>query len=82
MKQVIIQRMTLVNFKGIRDLTIEFQPSVTSIFGANGSGKTTIFDAFTWVLFGKDSKDRKNFDIKTLDASGAVSYTHLRAHET
>lgn len=62
--------MTLVNFKGIRDLTIEFQPSVTSIFGANGSGKTSIFDAFTWVLFGKDSRDRKSFDIKTLDASG------------
>jgi hypothetical protein len=24
-----------------------------------------LFDAFTWMLFGKDSSDRKDFEIKT-----------------
>ena len=72
MKKVIIKQMKLVNFKGLRDFTIEFNDSVTSVHGKNGSGKTTIFDAFTWLLFGKDSEDRKAFNIKTLDANGVA----------
>lgn len=72
MKSVIITKMHLLNFKGVRELTIEFGKDVTNILGRNGSGKTTIFDAFTWVLFGKDSADRKQFDIKTLDKGGVA----------
>ena len=70
MKKVIIKKLSLLNFKGIRELEINFNESVTSISGRNGSGKTTVFDAFTWLMFGKDSEDRKTFNIKTLDASG------------
>lgn len=70
MKKVIIKRISLLNFKGIRELEINFNEKVTSISGRNGSGKTTVFDAFTWCLFGKDSEDRKAFNVKTLDASG------------
>lgn len=72
MKTIIIKSMRLTNFKGVRDLSIDFNDSVTNIFGRNGSGKTTIFDAFTWLLFGKDSIDRKQFDLKTLDADGNI----------
>lgn len=70
MKKVTIKKLSLLNFKGIRELEINFNESVTSISGRNGSGKTTVFDAFTWLMFGKDSEDRKAFNIKTLDASG------------
>lgn len=62
-----LNSLTLHNFKGIRDLTIDFQGRDTSIYGANGTGKTSIADAFTWLLFDKDSKDQATFDIKTLD---------------
>lgn len=67
MKSIVIRQITLLNFKGIRNLTVDFDTNETNIFGANGSGKTTVFDAFTWLLFGKDSTDRKDFNIKTLD---------------
>lgn len=67
-KRIIIKTLELLNFKGIAEKTISFNEDVTNIFGRNGSGKTTIFDAFTYVLFGKDSKDRKDFNIKTLDS--------------
>ena len=60
---IVIKSISLLNFKGIKNQTIEFG-SVTDIFGANGTGKTTIFDAFTWCLFGKDSTDRKDFNVK------------------
>ena len=70
MKKIIIKKLSLVNFKGIRNLTIDFNESVTTISGRNGLGKTTIFDAFTWLLFGKDSKERKQFGIKTYGKDG------------
>lgn len=70
MKKIIIKKLHLLNFKGMRDFTIEFNDTITTVSGGNGLGKTTIFDAFTWLLFGKDSQDRKAFDIKTYDASG------------
>jgi DNA repair protein SbcC/Rad50 len=63
---IILTKLSLLNFKGIRKQTIAFS-SVTDIFGDNGTGKTTIFDAFIWLLFGKDSSDRSDFNIKTLD---------------
>lgn len=66
MNTIILKQMNLINFKGIRNLSVDFD-EVTNIFGANGTGKTTLFDAFTWLLFGKDSTDRKDFQIKTLD---------------
>lgn len=72
MKEIILRRLSLLNFKGIRKLDINFDEHETNIYGANGSGKTTIFDAFRWLLFGKDGNDRKDFNIKTLDKSGRV----------
>lgn len=67
MSKIVIKKLNLINFKGIRNLSIDFDDN-TNIFGANGTGKTSIFDAFTWLLFGKDSTDRKDFEIKTLDS--------------
>ncbi len=68
---IAIKEINLVNFKGLKNQTIKFN-HVTNIFGDNGVGKTTIFDAFTWLLFGKDSTDRKDFEIKTLDKNNKV----------
>lgn len=72
MKKIIIQKMEILNFKGVRELKIAFNDDITEIDGANGSGKTTIFDAFTWVLFGKDSKDSKKFNLKTIDENNQI----------
>ena len=67
--EIKIKQLKLKNFKGIKELEVNFS-DVTSIKGANATGKTTIVDAFTWLIFGKDSKDRKDFNIKTLDSNG------------
>lgn len=71
MKKVNIKSLRLVNFKGIRNKQITFTNN-TEIRGANGSGKTTIFDSFCWLLFGKDSQGRADFQIKTLDENNNV----------
>ena len=63
--------MRLENFKGIHNLELDFG-NTTEIRGRNATGKTTIVDAFTWCLFGKDSSGRTNFNIKTIDENGVI----------
>lgn len=72
MKNVILKQMRLLNFKGIRELTVDFNERQTDICGDNGTGKSTIFDAFTWVLFGKNSAGKEQFGIKTVDKDNVV----------
>ncbi len=64
-----IQKLIITNFKGIRSLEVDFK-NITNIEGHNGTGKTSVFDAFNWLLFGKDSHHSKDFNIKnTVDTS-------------
>lgn len=72
MRTIKLKSLSLFNFKGIRNLTLDFTNAETWIYGENGTGKTTVCDAFSWLLFGKDSKGRSdsNFNIKTLDENG------------
>lgn len=74
MKKMKINRLTLTNFKCHDMLNLVFDGRSTSIYGDNATGKTSIYDALTWLLFGKDStgNGEKNIDIKPLDVSGQV----------
>lgn len=58
-------QLNLQNFKGIEFSDFRFTNN-TIIRGDNATGKTTVFDALCWLLFGKDSLDRADFQIKTL----------------
>jgi DNA repair exonuclease SbcCD ATPase subunit len=73
-KQVLLKQLSLVNFKGLRNVTIDFKSLVTIVSGKNGTGKTTICDAFTWLLWGKDSEGNSDskFGIETTDEDGKV----------
>ena len=70
MKNVILKSLTLNNFKGIKKYEVDFKPTLTNLYGANGTGKTSIFDSFVFLMFGKNSEDKKDFSIKnTKDTS-------------
>lgn len=73
-----IKKLSLLNFQGIRNLEIDFSDK-TDILGDNATGKTTVFNAFTWLLFGKDSQERQQFELKTLDSNNNV--IHRLNHE-
>ena len=77
--QIKIYNLKLKNFKGIKELEIVFNGQDTNIYGKNATGKTTIFDAFKWLFFDKDSNDRKDFNIKTLDENN--NPIHFLEHE-
>ncbi|MFS8214772.1 AAA family ATPase [Paenibacillus sp. S29] len=72
MRQIILQSLTLSNFKGLRDFVLETDGESVSLFGDNATGKTTLFDSFVWLLFHKDSNNRTDFEIKELDENGQV----------
>lgn len=69
-----LEKINITNFKGIRSLSIDFADTETHIFGMNGSGKTSIPDAFCWVLYNKDSHGNApgsdSFREKPLDETG------------
>ena len=62
--------IVIQNFKGCKQAEYQLDGNSVTVCGANGSGKTTIFDAFTWLLFGKDSLDNAKFEIRPLDKDG------------
>ena len=66
-----INTLRIENFKGIKSLVLNLNGNNANIYGDNGTGKTTIYDAWLWLLFGKDSNDRKDFEIRPLDADGS-----------
>lgn len=53
-------------FRGEQMRTTEFNEGETLITGANGTGKSRHFDAFVWLLFGKDTEGRKDYNVKTM----------------
>lgn len=74
MKDIRIKKLALENFKCHKKLVLEFNGTNASIYGDNATGKTSVYDALTWLLFGKDSKGNgeKNIEIKPLDEFGEV----------
>ena len=75
MTNIKIKRLSLENFKCHRNLTLDFFGGNASIYGDNATGKTSIYDALTWLLFGKDSQGNgeKNIEIKPLNSFGEVN---------
>ena len=74
MTDIRIKRLALENFKCHRNLVLDLNGGNASIYGDNATGKTSVYDALTWLLFGKDShgNGEKNIEIKPLGEDGEV----------
>ena len=77
--EIRINNLRLRNFKGVRDAEFSFRGRNARIEGGNGTGKSTVFDAFTWLLFGKDHRDQTpdTFEIKTIDPETGHPFPRL-----
>jgi DNA repair protein SbcC/Rad50 len=64
-----IKEMRLLNFRGVREQNLSFSHKVL-IEGGNRKGKTTIYDAYLWCLFGQTSK--QNAIIQPLDINNNI----------
>lgn len=65
-----ILQLTIENFQGIRSLSLTLEGKNAAIYGDNATGKTTVYNAITWLLFDKASTGAKGFTPKTRDKDG------------
>ena len=65
--KILLKHLGIQNFKGSKERDIDFDENVTTISGQNASGKTTILDAYLWLLFNKDSAGNTSFGIRPID---------------
>lgn len=74
MKRIRIRRLGLENFKCHGALSLSFGDGDAALYGDNGTGKSSVYDALTWLLFGRDSGGggEKLMEVKPLDGSGNV----------
>lgn len=70
MEEIRIKLLLLSNFKGLKEFEVTDFGDGISVYGDNATGKTTIFDGFSWLLFGKDSLNSAIFEIKHLTKKG------------
>lgn len=70
MKKINLINIEIKNFKGIEEFNLTDIQEVTNLHGENGSFKTSLFDAFSWLLFGKNSIGDTKFGIKRNDTEG------------
>ena len=74
MKTIRIKNLTMVNFRMFKNLTIELNDDITTFIGMNGSGKSTIMTAVSYLFFDKDQFGRKDFEIKPLTKTGEAEH--------
>ena len=75
MKRITIEELRLRNFRGARDVRVSFTDGTNIVCGDNGTGKSTLMDAFLWLLFGKDAEERKDCEIKRIEAGETLRRT-------
>lgn len=72
-----LKHLRIENFKGIKKFSMDFDGKNVNVFGTNATGKTTLVDAFQWVLFDKDSLGNSKFGIKPIDVRTEKEMHHL-----
>lgn len=65
-------KLEINQFKGLRQFSFAPGGADADIYGDNATGKSTVADSYFWLLFGKDSAGRSDFDILPMDADGKV----------
>jgi len=48
---MILEKLTLMNYKNIAEATLELSPKINCFIGQNGAGKTNILDAIYYLSF-------------------------------
>lgn len=75
MKQLKIKKISIENFAGLKNQVFEFNGNDASVYGANGTGKTTTATALQWLLFDKGlDGSTKSFNPVPLDENNEEKY--------
>ena len=65
---MILKKISILNFKNIREASLELSPKMTCLIGHNGVGKTNFLDALFYLSFCKSSLNPVDSQIMTHDS--------------
>jgi len=65
---MILKTLALKNFRKFKQTTIEFPDGIIGVVGLNGVGKSTIFEAVSWALYGPVAARTSSDQIKRQNA--------------
>lgn len=68
--EIKIKSLKIEAFKGIQNMLLDLNGHSADLYGRNSTGKTSVYDAYIWLLFGKDSTGTTKFDVKPLNEDG------------
>ena len=64
--KVYLKQLDISDWKGIKKESFTFSTNESYFLGDNGTGKTSVFASFIWLLLGIDNFDRADHQIKPL----------------
>ena len=65
---MILKKISILNFKNIREASLELSPKMNCLIGHNGVGKTNFLDALFYLSFCKSSLNPVDSQIMTHDS--------------
>lgn len=60
---IYVKSLKLNNFRCFKSLSLEFKPNINILIGNNGSGKTSVVEAISYLCLGKSFKNDKDKDV-------------------
>lgn len=63
-----IKDLKIVNFRCFDSYNLQLKPNINILIGDNGSGKTSIVEAISYLCLGKSFKNAKDKDVLNVDA--------------
>lgn len=72
---MILSSLHMENYKKYQNYSLDFAEGLTGIIGRNGSGKSTIFDAITFALYGDSRGEKETIRYAKAEDKASVTVT-------
>ncbi|HRI60482.1 MAG TPA: SMC family ATPase [Saprospiraceae bacterium] len=70
---MILNNLKLANYKQYAALSLDFREGLVGIIGKNGAGKSTVFEAILYCLFGRDESNKNLVRSSFADPKATVA---------
>lgn len=72
-----INKLQLINFRSYKQVSLEFEPTVTVFYGKNGQGKTNLLESMFYAAFGMSHRTSKEEEMLKFNSEGMSVYSEF-----